>query len=101
MQPPVSVERLQEQIFETIEEGDQLEPSVLFEFGTDHLMPESAEEPDIEHEVVQAIGSDASASNSEPQVSTNQTHVSEPIIQDGFANVQVRATNVQSQDSEV
>ena len=64
-------------------------------------MPESAEEPDIQHEAAQVSGSDASGLNSEPQFSTAQTHVSEPIIHDGFANVQARATNVQSQDSEV
>ena len=95
MLPPVSVEKLEEQVFESIEEDDQPDAADLSEFDAHRQMPELVEGLDIQHEDAQAQGLEASGSNSEPQVSTNQTCVSEPPIHEGLPNLQVRAPNVQ------
>ena len=101
MSPPVSVEKLEEQVIESIEEDDQPEPSTLSEFDADQLMPELVEGLDIRHEQGHARGLEASGSNSEPQVSTNQTCVSEPPIHEELPNLQVCAPNVQPSASVV
>ena len=95
MLPPVSIAELEEQVFESIEEDDQPESSDLNEFDEDQPMPEPVEGLEIQHKDAQAQGLEASGSNSEPQVSTNQTCVSEPPIHEGLPNLQVRAPNVQ------
>ena len=87
MLPPVSIAELEEQVFESIEEDDQPESSDLNEFDEDQQMPEPVEGQDIQHEDAQAQGLEASGSNSEPQVSTNQTCVSEPPIHEGLPNL--------------
>ena len=101
MLPPVSIAELEEQVFESIEEDDQPESSDLNEFDEDQQMPEPVEGLDIQHEDAQAQGLEASGSNSEPQVSTNQTCVSEPPIHEGLPNLQVCAPNVQPSASVV
>ena len=101
MPPPISVAELEEQVFESIEEDDQPEPSDLDEFDGDQQMPELVEGLDIQNEEAQGQGLDASGSNSEPQVSTNQTCVSEPPIHEGLPNLQVRVPNVQPPASDV
>ena len=101
MPPPVSVEKLEEQVFESIEEDDQPEPSDLSEFYADQRMPELVEGLGIQYEEASAQGLEASGSNSEPQVSTNQTCVSEPPIHEGLPNLQVRAPNHQPPASKV
>ena len=88
-------------MFESIEEDDQPEPSDLSEFDADRQMPELVEGLDIQNEEAQAQGLEASGSYSGPQVSTNQTCVSEPPIHEGFPNLQVRAPNHQPPASKV
>ena len=101
MLPPVSIAELEEQVFESIEEDDQPEPSDLSEFYADQRMPELVEGLDIQNEEAQAQGLEASGSYSEPQVSTNQTSRSEPPLHEGLPNLQVRAPNHQPPASKV
>ena len=56
MSPPESVEKLEEQVIESIEEDDQPEPSDLGEFDADQQIPELVEGLNIQHEEAQAQG---------------------------------------------
>lgn len=59
MPPPIPVNELEEQVFESIEEDDQQEQSDLGEYDGDQQMPELVEGLDILNEEAQGQGLDA------------------------------------------